>query len=146
MADPTAPRNQQPTVLRAGNSTVQVNIQTPNAAGLSRNNYKQFDILADGVILNNSRTQTNTNLGGWIEANPWLAKGTAKVILNQVNSIHPSLLKGPVEVAVGSSITSSGNTTLSAGNDLTAKAANVQAGGTLNVNAGNDRVALLVAY
>jgi filamentous hemagglutinin len=96
--------------------------------------------------LNNSRTQTNTNLGGWIEANPWLAKGTAKVILNQVNSIHPSLLKGPVEVAVGSSITSSGNTTLSAGNDLTAKAANVQAGGTLNVNAGNDRVALLVAY
>ncbi|NBX61265.1 MAG: filamentous hemagglutinin N-terminal domain-containing protein [Betaproteobacteria bacterium] len=99
IADPNAPRNQQPTVLRSGNQTVQVNIQTPNAAGLSRNSYKQFDVMADGVILNNSRTNVSTQLGGWVEANPWLAKGTAKVILNQVNSIHPSLLKGAVEVA-----------------------------------------------
>ena len=68
IADPNAPRNQQPTVLRSGNQTVQVNIQTPNAAGLSRNSYKQFDVMADGVILNNSRTNVSTQLGGWVSA------------------------------------------------------------------------------
>ncbi|WP_343642913.1 ESPR-type extended signal peptide-containing protein, partial [Roseateles sp.] len=43
-ADPTAPSNQQPTVVNSANGTVQVNIQTPSAAGVSRNTYSQFDV------------------------------------------------------------------------------------------------------
>ncbi|WP_165091216.1 two-partner secretion domain-containing protein, partial [Neisseria yangbaofengii] len=35
----------------------------------------------------------------WIQGNPWLARGEAKVIVNQVNSSNPSLLNGYIEVA-----------------------------------------------
>jgi filamentous hemagglutinin len=34
-----------------------------------------------------------------VQGNPWLAAGSARVILNEVNSVHPSQLKGWVEVA-----------------------------------------------
>ncbi|MGE5490468.1 MAG: filamentous hemagglutinin N-terminal domain-containing protein, partial [Actinomycetota bacterium] len=99
VADRGAPSNQQPTVLNAANGVPQVNIQTPSGAGVSRNTYSQFDVNANGAILNNSRTNTQTQLGGWVQGNPWLAGGTARVILNEVNSSNPSLLRGYVEVA-----------------------------------------------
>ena len=98
-ADPNAPKNQQPTVVNSANGTVQVNIQTPSAAGVSRNTYSQFDVDKRGVILNNARADVSTQLGGFVQANPWLAKGGARVILNEVNSSAPSQLKGYVEVA-----------------------------------------------
>jgi len=94
-----APARQQPTVLNAGNGVPLVNIQTPSAAGVSRNAYSQFDVQRQGAILNNSRTNASTQLGGWVQGNPWLAGGTARVILNEVNSSNPSLLRGYVEVA-----------------------------------------------
>ena len=99
VADPNAPRNQQPTVLNAPNGTPVVNIQTPSAAGVSRNTYQQFDVHGQGAILNNSRNNAQTQLGGWVQGNPWLARGTARVILNEVNSANPSQLLGFVEVA-----------------------------------------------
>ncbi|EHN63592.1 two-partner secretion domain-containing protein [Comamonas testosteroni] len=99
VADPNAPGNQRPTVLEAANGVPLVNIQTPSAAGVSRNTYKQFDVDQQGAILNNSRTNTRTELGGWVQGNPWLGKGTARVILNEVNSSAPSNLRGYVEVA-----------------------------------------------
>ena len=68
-----APSNQQPTILQTANGVPQVNIQTPNAAGVSRNAYGQFDIRCNGVILNNSRTDVQTRQGGWVQGNPWLA-------------------------------------------------------------------------
>lgn len=99
VADPNAPGNQQPTVLEAANGVPLVNIQTPSAAGVSRNTYQQFDVDTQGAILNNSRTSVQSQLGGWVQGNPWLAQGTARVILNEVNSNDPSLLRGYVEVA-----------------------------------------------
>ena len=99
VADPNAPANQRPTVLAAPNGVPTVNIQTPSSAGVSRNTYKQFDVEQQGAILNNARTNTQTQLGGWVQGNPWLATGSAKVILNEVNSSDPSLLSGYVEVA-----------------------------------------------
>jgi filamentous hemagglutinin len=99
VADPGAPGNQRPTVLNASNGVPLVNIQTPSAAGVSRNVYNQFDVQAQGAILNNSRTNAQTQLGGWVQGNPWLATGSARVILNEVNASDPSLLKGYVEVA-----------------------------------------------
>ena len=98
-SDPSAPGNQRPTVLLAPNGVPLVNIQTPSAAGVSRNTYSQFDVQPNGAILNNSRTDTSTQLGGWVQANPWLATGSARVILNEVNSSNPSHLNGWVEVA-----------------------------------------------
>ncbi|WP_247312405.1 filamentous hemagglutinin N-terminal domain-containing protein, partial [Ralstonia pseudosolanacearum] len=99
VADPGAPRSQQPTVLNAANGVPLVNIQTPSAGGVSRNTYGQFDVNQQGAVLNNARTSAQTQLGGWVQGNPWLAAGTARVILNEVNSSNPSRLRGYVEVA-----------------------------------------------
>lgn len=99
VGDPNAPRNQQATILNAGNGVPLVNIQTPSGAGVSRNTYSQFDVQANGAILNNSRSNAQTQLGGWVQGNPWLATGSARVILNEVNSANPSQLRGYVEVA-----------------------------------------------
>ena len=99
VADPTAAANQRPTVLNTANGLPLVNIQTPSSAGVSRNTYSQFDVTSGGAVLNNSRTNAQTQLGGWVQGNPWLATGSARVILNQVNSANPSQLQGYVEVA-----------------------------------------------
>ncbi len=98
-ADANAPGNQRPTVLQTASGTPQVNIQTPSAAGVSRNTYSQFDVQSNGAILNNSRTPVATQIGGIVAGNPWLATGAARVILNEVNSSNPSYIKGPLEVA-----------------------------------------------
>ncbi|OOF86066.1 hypothetical protein BKG93_03695 [Rodentibacter ratti] len=98
-ADQSAPKTQQPIVLQTANGLPQVNIQTPNEQGLSHNKYSKFDVDTKGAILNNSRTNVQTQQGGWVQGNPYLARGEAKVILNEVNSSDPSVLKGYVEVA-----------------------------------------------
>jgi filamentous hemagglutinin len=87
IADPGAPVSQRPTVLSDQSGRPLVNIQTPTAAGVSRNTYRQFDVQSNGVVLNNSR-----------HSNPWLATGEARVILNEVNSSHPSHLRGAITV------------------------------------------------
>ncbi|HDL5744955.1 TPA: hemagglutinin repeat-containing protein, partial [Mannheimia haemolytica] len=98
-ADSTAPKNQQPIILQTANGLPQINIQTPNDKGLSHNKYSQFDVAEKGAILNNSRTNTATQQAGMVQGNPYLARGEAKVILNEVNSSKPSVMKGYVEVA-----------------------------------------------
>lgn len=101
IADATAAKNEQATILTTASGITQVNIQTPSAAGVSKNSFSQFDVGSDGVILNNSRKNTQTQTAGWVEGNPWLGKGEAKVILNQVNSTSPSQLAGYTEIAGG---------------------------------------------
>ena len=98
-ADKSAPGNQQPIVLQTANGLPQVNIQTPSAGGVSRNQYSQFDVVEKGAVLNNARKAAQTQIAGWVQGNPNLARGEAKVILNEVNSANPSRLKGYVEVA-----------------------------------------------
>ncbi|EFE7253722.1 hemagglutinin repeat-containing protein [Escherichia coli] len=99
VADVHAPGNQQPTVLSTANGLPQVNIQTPNDQGVSRNQYTQFDVDARGAILNNSHKNTATQQAGMVAGNPWLAKQEARIILNEVNSRNPSQLNGFIEVA-----------------------------------------------
>lgn len=99
IADGHAPGNQQPPVINTANGIPQVNIQTPSAGGVSRNAYSQFDVDKKGAILNNSHANVQSQLGGMVTANPWLARGKAKVILNEVNTRDPSQLNGFIEVA-----------------------------------------------
>ncbi len=99
LADRNAPRQQQATVLGSASGVPVVNIQTPNRAGLSVNMYRQFDVGGNGVVLNNARTTTQSQLAGYVAGNPWLATGVARVIVNQVNSSNPSYLRGFIEVA-----------------------------------------------
>ncbi|TVS40503.1 filamentous hemagglutinin N-terminal domain-containing protein, partial [Xylella fastidiosa] len=44
-------------------------------------------------------TPAQTHLAGTVQGNPWLAAGTAKIILNEVNSSSPTQLHGSMEVA-----------------------------------------------
>ncbi|EGX3500156.1 filamentous hemagglutinin N-terminal domain-containing protein [Salmonella enterica] len=99
VADHGAPGHQQPTITQTAGGIPQVNIQTPSAGGVSHNTYSQFDVSQQGVILNNSHKNVQTQLGGMVAGNPWLAKGEARIILNEVNSRNPSQLNGFVEVA-----------------------------------------------
>lgn len=99
VADPGAPAHQQPMIINSANGTPQINIQTPSAGGVSRNTYSQFDVNQQGAILNNSHKPVQTELGGMVAANPWLARGEATIILNEINSRDPSRLNGFVEVA-----------------------------------------------
>jgi filamentous hemagglutinin len=98
VAAPNVPGHLRPTVLMAPNGVPLVNIQTPSAAGVSRNVYNQFDVMRNGAILNNSRVNMQTQLGGFVQGNPWLARGPACVILNEINSGNPTQLRGHVEV------------------------------------------------
>ncbi|MDU8924523.1 filamentous hemagglutinin N-terminal domain-containing protein, partial [Pasteurellaceae bacterium LIM206] len=98
-ADQNAPANQQPIVLQTANGLPQVNIQTPNDKGLSHNKYQQFNVDSQGAILNNSHQSVQTQQAGLVQGNPYLAGGEAKVILNEVTSANPSLMKGYLEVA-----------------------------------------------
>lgn len=102
IADPSAPGRERPMVINAANGTPTVQIQTPSAAGVSRNRYQQFDMGQRGergAILNNSRTPVQSQIGGWVPGNPWLANGSARVIVNEVQSAAQSRLAGTLEVA-----------------------------------------------
>ena len=98
-ADPNARTPQQPSIGTSASGIPLVQITTPTAGGVSRNQYLRYNVDPQGLILNNARIITNTQLGGYIEGNPNLANGPARIILNEVTSTHPSFLRGFTEIA-----------------------------------------------
>lgn len=98
VVDKNASQNQRPNVHQLGNGATQIDIASPTSGGVSHNKFNQFDVSKEGVILNNSRNGSNTQLGGAINGNQSLTN-SAKIILNEVNSKNPSQLQGYVEVA-----------------------------------------------
>lgn len=105
ITDPNAPIRFTPNIsvttgpaAPAGGVPV-VGITTPNAQGISLNQYRSFVVDPIGLILNNSTTGGGTFLGGQVGANANLAAtGPARLIVNQVTTSAPAQVNGTVEV------------------------------------------------
>ncbi|HET7329512.1 hemagglutinin repeat-containing protein [Dyella sp.] len=97
--DPNAGAH-RPGVDTAANGVPVVNIVAPSAAGVSHNQYQQFNVDRQGLILNNAAGVSQTQLGGYIAGNPHYQAGqSARLIVNEVTSSNLTYLRGYTEVA-----------------------------------------------
>lgn len=94
-----APAGQRAIMDAARNGVPIAHIAPPSAGGVSRNQYDQFNVNNQGLILNNSATAVQTQQGGWISGNMQLGPVPARIILNEVGDTRPSQLRGSIEVA-----------------------------------------------
>lgn len=98
-ADQAAAPGNRPVVDATANGLPLVQITMPSAAGVSHNQYTQFNVDPAGLILNNSQATVLTQQAGYVAANPNLVNGAARIILNEVTSTNVSQLNGYTEVA-----------------------------------------------
>ena len=99
LPDSNAPIEERPLVTETASGNPLVQITTPTAGGVSINRYEFFNVPERGAILNNSYSLSSTELAGYVQGNPNLAIGTARLIVNEVTSANPSELRGFLEVA-----------------------------------------------
>jgi filamentous hemagglutinin family protein len=99
VADANAATNKRPVIDTAANGIPLVQITAPNAAGLSHNQFSQYNVDPNGVILNNSSTAVLTQQAGYVSGNQNMANGSARIILNEVTGTSASQLNGYTEVA-----------------------------------------------
>jgi len=99
VAVPDKNQGLNPNIGQAANGTTVVDIRTPNQHGLSHNQYLDMQVDKSGIIFNNSGKISQTQLAGYINANPYLAGTYAKVILNEVTGRLPTYVNGYLEVA-----------------------------------------------
>ncbi len=75
-----------------------VNIVAPNAGGLSHNQFLDYNVDRQGLVLNNALQAGQSQLAGQLAANPQFQGQAASVILNEVISRNASTLNGAQEI------------------------------------------------
>ncbi|MFJ2540248.1 hemagglutinin repeat-containing protein [Pseudomonas sp. NPDC087614] len=75
-----------------------VNIVAPNGSGLSHNQFLDYNVDRQGLVLNNALQAGQSQLAGQLAANPQLRGQAASVILNEVISRNPSAINGAQEI------------------------------------------------
>lgn len=101
VVDPAAAAGKQSTMTQSLNGTAVQNIAAPNATGLSHNQFNTFNVNPRGLVINNSSVNVISHIGGAVVANPNLAGGQARLILNEVTSGNRSILQGTQELVGG---------------------------------------------
>ena len=86
-----------PQLLNQGGVPI-VNIVAPNAGGLSHNQFLDYNVDRQGVVLNNGLQAGQSQLAGHLAANPQFQGQAASVILNEVISRNASALNGAQEI------------------------------------------------
>jgi hemolysin len=75
-----------------------VNIVAPNGSGLSHNQFLDYNVDRQGLVLNNALQAGQSQLAGQLAANPQLQGQAASVILNEVISRNASSINGAQEI------------------------------------------------
>ncbi|MCW7760692.1 filamentous hemagglutinin N-terminal domain-containing protein [Photorhabdus luminescens] len=75
-----------------------IHIAAPNSRGVSHNRYREFNVGASGLVLNNATDATQSVLAGQIGANPHFNGKSAELIINEVVGTLASNLQGLLEV------------------------------------------------
>lgn len=75
-----------------------ISIYAPNANGVSYTPYSEFNIGADGLVLNNATEAGQSVLAGQLAANPHFNGNSATLIINEVISNKSSTLTGKLEI------------------------------------------------
>ncbi|UVK82068.1 hemagglutinin repeat-containing protein [Pseudomonas sichuanensis] len=75
-----------------------IDIVAPNASGLSHNQFLDYNVGNQGLVLNNAVHAGQSQLAGALAANPQFQGQAASTILNEVISRNASLIEGPQEI------------------------------------------------
>lgn len=82
---------------KSANSVPVVNINDPNLAGVSHNHFLNYNVSSKGAILNNSSSNTVSEIGGVTLGNSNLTRSAATII-NEVTGTSRSIIAGPQEI------------------------------------------------
>ena len=98
VVDSAASKSRQPTMDTAHNGVPIEQIATPDKNGVSHNMFKDFNVDSSGLVINNSRGLSKSELAGFIKGNPHLKGGEARLIINEVTGGSRSHLEGYTEL------------------------------------------------
>ncbi|MCP8636200.1 hemagglutinin repeat-containing protein [Pseudomonas mosselii] len=85
-------------IIDNGHGVPVIDIVAPNAGGLSHNQFLDYNVGKQGLVLNNALQAGQSQLAGQLGANPQFQGQAASTILNEVVSQNASRIEGAQEI------------------------------------------------